>query len=179
MDTDERGYFTTMKNNLFLLIICSMLIGWQTFADDLATNDWGQVTNNAQMSINLKDGKNEIKTNHPVKLLIQIKNVSTNETFLVGRANAIENDESFSFVVIAPSGKNISPKPKNIPGSGGADPAIPNQIIKLEFNLSNLCKFDEVGTYKIIANKSLWSPERNKLFTVVSNPLYIAIIPDK
>jgi DNA-binding beta-propeller fold protein YncE len=160
--------------------MCLVLAAWQTFADDLKTNDWGAVTNNAQMSISLTGGGNEIKTNEPVRLLIRFRNISTNETIAIFRPNAIETDPTFSFIVVSPSGKDVSPSsPKIFVGSGGVLPIDPNQTVELEFNLSDLCKFDEVGTYKIIAKKGVGSRDGKKLFVVVSNPLYATIVPDK
>lgn len=166
-----------MKKYFYCSLI-TVLVTWQIFADDLKTNQWGVVTNNVQMSISLTDRGKEIKSSQPVKLLIRFRNISTNETFLVGRENAIENDPGYSWVVISPSGKDISPKPQIHTGSGGAIPLVPNQFIEFEFNLSRLCKFDELGTYKIVTKKSIWSPENQKLFTVVSTPLYVTVVPE-
>jgi hypothetical protein len=164
-----------MKKNPYYLMICLVLAAWQTFADDLKTNDWGAVTNNAQMSISLTGGGNEIKASEYVRLLIRFRNVSTNETFSINRPNSIETDPTFSFIVVSPSGKDVSPSsPKMFVGSGGSIPVDPNQTVELEFNLSNLCRFDEAGTYRIVAKKLIRSPEGSEPSTIVSNPLLVS-----
>lgn len=157
----------------------AMLAVWQAFADDVKTNEWGAITNNVQMSINLKGDRKEIKSNQPFRLLIFIRNVSTNEAFNVHYTYV--NDYDLSFVVIAPSGKDISPIfPKDrVFGSGAFIFVPPGQIKRFGFNLSFLCKFDEVGTYKIIAKqKGYWSKSQKDL-TIVSNPLCVTVVPDK
>jgi hypothetical protein len=167
---------TVMKKYLYSSIMLAMLIGSQVFADTLQTKS-GAISNNIQMSVSLKSGVNEIKTNQPVVLLIRFKNISTNETFRIYQANAIEYDRGYTWVVISPSGNDISPNMEKIPvsESGGFIRLSPNQIKELEFNLSHLCKFDEIGTYKIVAKKTMLSPENQKPVTVVSNPLNIVI----
>ena len=168
---------TVMKKYLYYSTMLAMLIVRQVFADTLQTNEWGAINNNIQMSVSLKSGVNEIKTNQAVLLVIRFKNVSTNETFRIYQANAIEYDRGYSWVVISPSGNDISPNMEKIPASesGGFIRLSPNQIKELEFNFSHLCKFDEIGTYKIVAKKTLLSPENQKPVTVVSNPLNIVI----
>lgn len=72
-------------------------------------------------------------------------------------------------------GQDISPAlPKFISGSGGQIAITPNQIQEFEFNLSHLCKFDEIGTYKIIAKKRLF-PSIDDRCEMVSNPLNVVI----
>jgi hypothetical protein len=166
-----------MKKYLYSFAMFTVLTVCQAFADHLKTNEWGAVTNNFQMSINFKGEKNEIKTNQPLCLLIYYKNVSTNQTFRVYRANAIECDPGYSFVVISPSGKDISSNTEKIAPSesGGFVSMVPSQIIECEFNLSRLYKFDEIGTYNIIVKKAIWSPKSQKVFTVISNPLNVVV----
>ena len=96
--------------------------------------------------------------------------------------NGTVYDPSYSFVVISPSGKDISPDMKKVhPGDSGADHRVaPNQTVEIEFNLSYFCKLDEVGTYKIIAEKkAMWSPKSQKVFTVISNPLLVSVVSNK
>jgi hypothetical protein len=48
------------------------------------------------------------------------------------------------------------------------------------FYLSNIYKFEEVGTYTITANRLVDLPgEKQAQFSVGSNPLTIDIVPDK
>ena len=146
----------------------------QAFADT-KTNDWGAMTNSIQMSIALRPEKTDFRLSNVVVLVIRLRNLSDHETFLVSRWNAIENDPSYSFVVTSPSGKDVSPGPKIIPGSAGATPLEPNKTLEFEFNLSRLCKFDEVGEYRITAKKLVRSPAREMSFAVISNLLNISI----
>jgi hypothetical protein len=170
-----------MKKQFCYSIVVALAV-WQVFADDPKTHEWGAVTNNFQMSINLKGDKNEITTNQPCILLIRYRNVSTNEMFRVFEANGTVYDPSYSFVVISPSGKDISPDMKKVrSGDSWANHEVgPNQTVEIEFNLTYLCKLNEVGTYKIIAKKGqMWSVARDKEFTVVSNPLNVLVIPNQ
>jgi hypothetical protein len=78
-------------------------------------------------------------------------------------------------VVISPSGKDISPNPRTFwHGSAAHIILPPNQIKEFEFNLSQLCNFDETGTYKIIAKKTIWFGN-DKRFEIISNPLNMIV----
>jgi hypothetical protein len=167
-------YPIIMKKYLcFISIYATMIIG-RVLAGDTETIEWGAVTNNFQMSISLKCGGHEIKTNEPVVLLIKYRNVSTNETIIVFNHIVPAMDATYSFVVISPSGKDISPNiPKSLTGSGGNYPISPNQTREFDVDLSQFCKFDELGAYKIISKKVIFADPKNKWFTVVSNPLSI------
>jgi hypothetical protein len=48
-----------------------------------------------------------------------------------------------------------------------------NETREFEFNLSHLCKFDELGTYRIVAEKMLMSGSHE---VVVSNPFYLTVV---
>jgi hypothetical protein len=158
-----------MKKHLFFILAFTIMTSWQALAEE-----WGTVTNNLQMSISLTSGENEIITNQPVVLLVRYKNISTNETITIYNDAAISRDATYSFVVTSPSGKDLSPNlPKSINGSGGIYPLSPNQTQEFKVNLSQLCKFDELGIYRIIANKTIWSSKERKWFTVTSNQLSI------
>lgn len=166
-----------MKLYSCIFVILIIQFATQVFADNTETNSWGPVNDDIQMSIRLKSDVSEIKTNQPVELLIGFKNVSTNETLRISTLNAIETDPGYSWIVTSPSGKDISPVPDNMPvtGSGARIPLPPGQIIEFNFNLSLLCEFNEIGTYKIVAKKSIYSPSKHKLFKAVSNPLNIVV----
>jgi hypothetical protein len=166
------------KNFLMVLIFVSVALS-NALAQDPATNEWGAPTNNVQMSIRLKNGGKETSLKKPVELLIRYRNISTNETFILNRLNDIEMDTSYSFTVLSPEGKNICPGVTETAFSGDIIRLGPNQVAELNFNLSVRCKFDEIGTYKIIAKNTEIVSEKNKAFEVVSNPLYVSVVPEK
>jgi hypothetical protein len=169
----------TIKRYLCCCSVLFVLTVGQVFAEDVRTDEWGAITNKMQMSISLKGDKKQIGTNQPFSLLIRIRNVSTNELFH-GYYTYV-NDYELSFVVIAPSGKDISPKfPKDrVAGSGAAIRVPPNQTKKFEFNLSYFCMLDKIGTYKIIAKQKGYLGTNQTPFIVISNPLYISVVPDQ
>jgi hypothetical protein len=66
--------------------------------------------------------------------------------------------------------------------SGKYDLARPGQSTEITFDLSKLCKFDEDGTYEIIAGKNGLGPREKKrkinFFKVISNPLKVTVVPN-
>jgi hypothetical protein len=167
-----------MKTIVFYLMFAMLAVG-QVFAEGVRTDEWGVVTNGIQISIRLKGDDKEIKVNQSFNMLIQIRNVSTNELFHCYYSN--RNGYDLSFTVIDPSGKDVSPIVRNddIGGSGAAIFVPPNQIKRFQFNLSYLHKFDEIGTYKFIAKQKGYVGKSQNEFTVISNPLYVTVVPDK
>jgi len=166
-----------MKTYLYYLSIFTTLFACPVFADDINTNDWGALVNNVQMSIGLADDKQEITNNQPVILLIRFRDVSTNESFHIYSMNTIQGDPQFSYVVISPSGKNISPKMDSSPtGSGQFIRITPNKVVKRRFDLSRVCKFNEIGIYKIVAKRWVNSTVDQKAYLLVSNPLNVPIV---
>lgn len=134
-----------------LLGTCHALAG-QSLDDQ-----WGPVTNGAQMSITIAGGKNHIKTGEAFRLTVRIRNISTNEVlsfYNAARPNADITD-GLACVVISPSGQDISPvtEAASLGGSGGFANARPGRSIQYEFPLSQLCRLQEIGTYKIMARK--------------------------
>src|SRR5207245_634415 len=69
------------------------------------TNDWGAVTNGAQMSLSLKEGEKGIKTHEPVVVKIRLRNLSASETFHFNLAKENAQSWPFRFQVISPSGQ--------------------------------------------------------------------------
>jgi hypothetical protein len=150
-------------------------------AEDIKTNAWGRINNHVQMLITLKNGENEIKTNQPIILLVRIRTDSTNEIFSSQLDALVNTDQLLGLlcIVISPSGKDISPQKKsNSAGSGRLVIVRKDQIAHFEFNLGSLCKFEEIGTYKIVAKKELNRNSDNKTFTAESNPLYVSVMPN-
>jgi len=154
----------------------SLIIIYQ-FACSLYADDWGPATNGIQMSINSTSRVDESKINQPIVLSVCFRNVSTNETFRIYQANAVEFDPGYSWSVISPSGKDISPNMQKInpSESGGFIPLLVNKTYQFQFNLSHICKFTEVGTYKIIAEKAIYSVKSRKTIVAVSNPLNVTV----
>jgi len=167
-----------MKKYLYYSLMFVVLAVRNSFADDTNANGWGVATNGVQMAISLKNGGSEIKTNQFVTLLVRIRNVSTNETVYLYRYifDDTGSDGGVSCRVISPTGKDILPNTDNSlhRGSGADYPVPPRQIYEFEFDLGEFCKFNEVGTYKIIATKKMWMGKYEK-FPVVSNPLFVIV----
>jgi|SRR5665213_311816 len=169
-----------MNKSLYVLLTVFPLLVSACFADDARPIKWGAMTNSALMSANLKGGNTEIKYGEPLVLSIMIKNISTNETF-DGEYMYLD-DHDLSFVVISPSGKNISPVFKHGPtgfysGPSGGFNVFPNQTSEIQFYLSNICDFHKIGTYKITAKQRLHANPGKKEFVVVSDTLTVSVIP--
>jgi len=154
-----------------------------------------------ELSRNLKAGDPTIKRGDPVILMIAITNMSSSEVFDVSTAKDIENDDRFSLQVVSPSGKQV-------PAHGEAwrsraqtlfslDP-IERPQLTFTFPLNAICKCDEIGSYTVTAYREVRWPGGKKeyvsvvdddgttrkfavdaWFTVVSNPLFIKIVPNK
>jgi hypothetical protein len=144
------------------------------------TNDWGAVTNGAQMSISLKEGENGIKIHQPVVVKIRLRNLSVDETFHFNLAK--ENGQSwpFRFQVISPSGEQ-SANASEAYGRGRFVDVSPKQTKEFEFDLSRTCKFDQAGTYQVIAKLTVdynWAVKAEALkgAEVVSNPVYVSVL---
>ncbi|HEY1661505.1 MAG TPA: hypothetical protein VGI03_03735 [Verrucomicrobiae bacterium] len=166
-----------MKQFSFCILFLAAITGPHVLADDTETNVWGSVVNNVQISIEMQAGETQIKTNQSFNLTICIKNISSNEPFYFYQPLAIINDDPISFVVTSPSGKDVTPPPPKFEHGSGANITVPpDQICKYEFDLGSLCKFDEPGTYKIVAKMSVGAPAPKKSWAI-SNPLYLTVVP--
>lgn len=169
-----------MKKYFYFSIITALAI-LRTSADDTKTNEFGITTNKIQMSISIAEINKKININQPFNLLICIKNESTNELF--HGHYTYSNDHDLSFVVIAPSGKDISPEfskdQEVVAISGASILAYPNQIKKIQYNLSSTCNFNEVGVYTIVAKQKGYLGTNQIPFTVTSNPLSVNVVGSK
>jgi hypothetical protein len=163
----------TMKSKLLYYFVFVPLFTMRAYADDLKPTQWGPLTNNVKMSIRLKGNNYPIEKGQPIKLIISYTTVSTNEIFSVSCANYVEHDSSYTFYV-SPNMNKIAESE-----SRGGFNLRPNHTNEIEFNLSKLCKFNELGTYKIIAKKMVYQPRIDKAFAVVSNPLYVSVVSNK
>jgi hypothetical protein len=145
------------------------------------------------LSRNMKAGNTTIRISEPLVLTIAFTNMSTNEVFNV-------TSHRYSFIVITPSGKQISPH-----GDPMMDRKETGFVLDRErpqgtfrFMLTGIFKFEEIGTYRITAFQLVDWPTGKKefitvtdddgtrrqvsmdqFFTVVSNPLTIQIVTDK
>lgn len=137
----------------------------------------------SEVSRNVKVGGTTINATTEVVLLIVFTNMSTNETYYVPTAHGIENDPRYSLLVITPSGKRLLPHgdPWCIRAES-LDSLDPDKMRHraFTFNLSAICKFDEIGSYTITATRQVdWPDGKQELFEVASNPLTIRIVTDK
>jgi hypothetical protein len=172
------AYF--VLTSLTLLNAFGLQIGLTGDQKQAPANEWGTVTYNTQISIGLKNNVKVFTTNQTVQLLVRIKNLSTNEEYGVAVEQAFILTEGLSLVVISPSGKDISPIfGKSDRFSGTVLWVHPNQTDGFCFGLNEICKMDEVGTYKVILKMERTTPDRKKMFEIVSNPLFISVITDK
>lgn len=172
------GYQTTMKK--IIVLFFGLALNFAAYAQEKSADQWGVITNNLQMSIRLKNGGNEITNGQPCILEIRYRNVSTNETVCALRMKWTEADWTYSFIVTDPSGKDISPDLNKPFGGSATEITIsPGQTQGLEYKFSGVCKMDEVGTYKIIAKKFLFSGGKNGGFKVCSNPLLVTVAPNE
>jgi len=167
-----------MKKYLYYLLLFISTLN-RASAGEIKTKVWGVLTNGVQMAIEVKDNPLVITNNQPVKLLITYRNVSSNANMTVYKANYTEEDPSCFFVVISPSGRDISPENVGVANSGSAEALGPQKEIQIEFNLSAICSFNEVGAYKIVARKGIYWREEKHGFLVFSNPLNVVIVADK
>ena len=166
-----------MKTYFVWLILVPILFALKAFSADNPAREWGAISNDVQISLRLKDSVDSIKTNEPCSLWISIRTVSTNKTLYIHRWLASRVDSSFMIEVISPSGKSVSPAAEPAPsGSGLVYSVPPNQIYEYEFKLSDICKFNEVGTYTIVAKKCISFNEKPVCW-VTSNPLSLTVTP--
>jgi hypothetical protein len=68
-----------VKNYCYSCIVY-LIASCLAFADDTNVYEWGPKAGNFQLSIRLKGGGKEIKTNQPLDLMIRFRNLSTNES---------------------------------------------------------------------------------------------------
>lgn len=200
MDQTGSPRFNNMKNILHLITTLYALSVWQVFGAEtnVFVDDWGLMTNSAQISFRLVRNINElpigepskfsIKTNElsmgePFKFSIKIRNLTTNEYFYGEHYSAGNSDYSYDvyYKITSPKGRDISPKNSEGGLSGTPFYIAPNCTHEFYDDFINLRRFhqlknfDEVGVYKIIAIHNLKSEKTNKRFTVISKPLFIKI----
>jgi hypothetical protein len=189
-----------MKNAFYLISLVAGL-AFNGVAAETGATEWGPVTNNVQMSISLLQGRGSTTTNghgpllfpgkeengrksstetsgESVVLLVKLRNLSTNQTFAFYQAGELERSSAPGFDVTLPSGKPVTIRPTEpMHSSGGFIRVRPGQTLDLHFDLTRFCKFNDVGTYTIVAKWALeqWGggeraePTSNSLTLLVSD----------
>jgi hypothetical protein len=188
-----------MKKCLFWCPAWAILVASQTLAAEVLADEWGPVTNNAQMSIsavlpgsvsgrvgfiigggtNPMGGyvtnpitvKSVIKPGEAFNLWVRLRNLSTNETLRFVFSGTDQDEENgLAWVILSPSGKDISQR-----GTLAAAHSIrwvlagPSRIGESEFPLSRFCKLEEIGTYKITARKSTFARHKDEKAFVLTS----------
>ena len=125
-----------------------------------------------------------IRRTEPVILVITLTNMSFNDTFYLPSVRNYADTMYYSFEIMTPSGNRVSPKVDYVGAflsgtrytlNGGKA-----RQRTFNFNISDICKFDEIGAYVITVTREVsWPNGEQSGFTVVSNPLTINIVPDK
>ena len=142
-----------MKTCLGLFIEIVSMSVFHVLADDVKMDAWGPITNDIQMMVCIADEKT-LTTNQPLELLVSYRNLSASETFIIYNMKVVALDATYSFSVVSPSGKDVSPHASDsLNGSAENYPIVPGRKIDFEINLYHLCKFNEIGTYKITLKK--------------------------
>jgi len=133
-----------------------------------------------EVSRKLTVGDTNIHSIERVVIMVVLSNISTNETFYI-RSTGTVNEPLFSFLVVSPSGNELSPEaPATNSRSKVNNPLGPNHSKQLVFDMSTICKCDEIGTYTITVKRIMWWPGgKQEWFTVISNPLSIKIVRDQ
>ena len=124
-----------------------------------------------------------IKLGDQIILRIAFTNMSANEIFRLGTARNIVDDPHYSFRVLSPSGSETSPKGDYMRIRSSQSYVLDTDKWRQQefnFNISAICKFDELGIYSITATRQVsWPDGKEPYFVVVSNPLTLEIVSDK
>jgi hypothetical protein len=153
-----------------IFFICAMSI-CQALASDIPASDWGPTNCGAIMALSLPNSATQFKTNQPINVAICIKNVSEGILYLMDT----KDTDDFTFVIISPSNKDVSPAAH--PGNGLHLRNItrtvnPNDNMNYLIDLGEVCKFSEIGTYKVTAKRKVIPG-----CETTSNTLNILIVP--
>jgi hypothetical protein len=180
--TSRTGPF--MKSTFVVFLLIETILKSSVFADGAKAFEWGPSTNNLQMSLSLTGNQAKIEIKAPIQLLIQVKNLSTNETFTTSYTGAGGPGQGLSFIIIKKGlwNEDVSPEfPKNY-DSGWAVAnmyAEPGRTIHFIYDLYALQKMgfinklDHAGTYQVIAQQT--GTMGTNTVTVTSNPLELVL----
>jgi len=167
-----------MKASL-LIFFSWILLPTASFAANTNLYEWGPTIGSFQMSIRLKDGGTELKSNQPIDLMVRIKNSSTNETLKFVLYNGqVDSPSNFSLSILSPSGKDIyvwhSPVTPGGEVYGNASSVIvpPGGVSEFPFRALGLSESLTNGVYTIVARKKLFHGQ-----TGISNTLLLNVVP--
>jgi hypothetical protein len=165
-----------MTTQVFLSLIAAVSIVFEAAGDERAAAAWGPVSNNVQMSISLDGGDRQPKTNEPFQLVVRLRNLSTTNVWAF-KSGAPTSDPygGVLCLITSPSGRDVSPNKPDNSDSGEFINVAPSGVETFVFKLGSICKFEEIGTYRITAKK-LVAIDKNKQWSVVSNPLLISVV---
>jgi hypothetical protein len=155
-------------------VLIYVATSWQLFANDTITNQWGAISCDVQMSLQLVASENQVKTNEPIIVSIQIQNVSNEIVYFV------ETDvtKDYYFNITSPSGKDLSTKEPTLNDnpieSRSSHQLKPGEDCKFQFDLRSILGLRESGSYKIIAKRNMPFPYKHDC-VVISNPLNIVV----
>lgn len=183
--TGEKRVTNRMNESLFMnprIFTCwfvALFIAASTPGSEQPATEWGAVSNEVQMAISLKGDARAIETNEAFQLRVRVKNMGgTNVWSTLGVAPVNKRSLGIECEIISPSGRDVSPVPPKenyiLPHFVGLN-VPPGKVEEFEFKLSDICKLDEVGTYKITAKKWI-GRDKNQGWVVTSNPLFISVV---
>jgi hypothetical protein len=133
----------------------------------------------SELSKDLRGGSEIIKSNSTLSLMIMFTNASVSNFVRVPSLPEMLSEFNSKFVVVSPSGKEMPTKSlPNTSRSGASSNIGPLKTKQYILELSQICKFNEVGIYTITARGYVNAPGRSQpVFEVVSNPLEITVVP--
>jgi len=120
---------------------------------------WGSVAEGIQMSLALAEPERIIGTNDAVKVLVRFRNVTSDARFMFRIDTEFADSPTLRFSVVLPNGKATSPVPHidvNNPFRGRWLAFVePGQAKEFTATLSGLCRFDQPGSYSVIATQTV------------------------
>lgn len=157
----------------FYLIPCHLAV-----AGDTNHYEWGPVISNLQMSIHLKDGGTEIKTNQPVELVVRIRNFSTNQSFRFTWWVGIDiiphsrREPVISRSVVDPPGTFSESGSYNRPTTSAS--VSPGGIYECHVNAGVITNCKTNSIYTVVARRV-----EGTNVVIISNPLDVKVVPGK
>jgi hypothetical protein len=156
-----------MQNPLYLLALCAAVSSFPACA--AGTNDVFRPKSAFGFSIFLNEGAQGIKTNQPVRIMVHFNNLSSD-------THHIQFPPVIRFSVTSPSGKALLQETNRPESFGWYDRGVavqPHSFYEVGYLLSDDCKFEELGTYKIVAK---WRQVRTAPW-ISSDPLNVLVVP--
>lgn len=161
---------------VLLLTVIEASLGTAQLQGSAVTNNAPSSTDyDVRMAIRVKGKSPDIAGGGSCVLLIQFTNTSLSDTLPLGRRLTVDNDDTYSFKVVSPAGGDVPARTRPGAAPGGPLTLRPGDSLTLEFNLCQRYTLGEPGTYRIVATKRVWWPERQMWFTIVSNELDLKV----